>query len=226
MHTLSRVLMPGISSFRLKYGFPGVTTDHAKHSLGIRRCFWLIPVSLLFVVSQTLARNTTTPDMLWLSSASLGTAYGAMFSLVPMVIIEWFGLARFSRNWGTVAMSPVLGGNIFSLAFGMNLDRHASRPTTGAGSTVHRLRGGLPDTSDHLCFDGLKCYQSSLDLTILACVAASLLSILAFWRDRRVYAIRERPTVDASARAHSDNGDNQAQRIIPAEEEGLLSSHS
>jgi hypothetical protein len=150
-----------------------------------------------------------------------------MFSLSPMIIIEWFGLPRFSRNWGTVAISPVLGGNIFSLAFGMNLDRHASRPTIGDGSNVHRglfARGGLPDTSDHLCFDGLECYQSSLKLTTLACIAATVLSIVAFRRDRYVYALRERHIAHASEVKDSDN--HEAQRTVPAEEERLLSSNS
>ena len=103
----------------------------------------------------------------------------------------------------------------------MNLDQHASRSITGAV----RPRG-LPDASDHLCFDGLECYRSSLELTIFACVAATLLSVLAFWRDRRVYAIRDRPIADARASANSDNGDYQAQRAILAEEERLLPSHS
>ena len=218
-----------LSSSQLTGDCSGIITDYAKHSFGIRRCFWLIPVSLLFIISQTLARNTTTPDMLWVSSASIGTSYGAMFSLVPMIIIEWFGLARFSRNWGMVAISPAIGGNIFSLAFGMNLDQHASLPASGVESIMHRdsvPRGGLPDSTDHLCFDGLECYQSSLEMTILATVAAALLSTFAFWRDRHIYAARDRSITRALEPQNSDNRRNQAHHTDPIEEERLLSSHS
>jgi len=236
MNCLGRLLIGACDANRLitfrtscnRMLLSGVIADHGKHSLGVRRCFWLIPISLLFIISQIIARNTTTPDTLWLSSACIGASYGAMFSLAPNIVIEWFGLARFSLNWGMVTISPVVGGNIFSLAFGMILDRHASRPSASTGSTAHRAlhsRGGSPDTSDHLCFDGIKCYQSSLDMTILACVAAALLSVLAFRRDQ-LYAIRDRPMGDASASPNSHNRHNQTQRSDSAEEEGLLSSHS
>lgn len=155
----------------------------------------------------------------------LGTAYGAMFSLAPMVVLEWFGLARFSRNWGCVALSPVLGGNIFSLAFGRNLDRNAgavlepevtspgdsavkaigtAAVSSALGSIISKhvlKRGGLPDTSDHLCFSGLVCYSASLRMTMLACVAATMLSVWATLRDQKVYAPRERLAMAIAASA-------------------------
>lgn len=81
-------------------------------------------------------------------------------------------------------MSPVLAGNLFSLAFGRNLDAHAPTPT----EAQHELdtRGGLPSTdARHQCLEGRLCYSDSAKLTIVACMVALSLSILAALRVRR-----------------------------------------
>lgn len=76
----------------------------------------------------------------------------------------------------------MLGGNLFSLAFGRNLDNHAA-PSTEPSPDNILSRAGLP--SEHQCFDGRSCYSSSLYLTIFACTVAFLLSLYAAWKDRR-----------------------------------------
>ncbi|KAF8318221.1 MFS general substrate transporter [Clavulina sp. PMI_390] len=191
----------------------GLITDVAKHRYGIRRAFWFIPTAFIFIASQTLASYTTSPNYLWLSSALLGTAYGAMFTLAPMIILEWFGISRFSRNWGTVALSPVLGGNLFSIAFGRNLDKHASQePMTLLSAPITGLvaRGGLPDATEHLCYDGVACYVDSLHMTIVASVAALALAGVVVWRDRKIYAIREKFITSTRSQGSSPAGDASA----------------
>lgn len=81
-------------------------------------------------------------------------------------------------------MSPVVAGNLFSLAFGRNLDAHAPTPT----DIHHELvpRGGLPSTdARHQCLDGRLCYADSAKFTIVACMVALSLSVLAALRVRR-----------------------------------------
>lgn len=199
-------------------------TDFAKHNYSIRRITFFILITSVFILSQITASRTTSPDELWRSSALLGLSYGAMFSLAPMIILEWFGIKRFSRNWGTVALSPVLGGNIFSLMFGRNLDQHASNPPSPTPSHIPTSmvkiisRGGLPDpNSDHQCFEGLECYVASLEVTTFACAIALLLAIWATWRDRKIYAERDRLAHSASSQATSGVRREE-------EEEGLLPS--
>ena len=89
----------------------------------------------------------------------LGVAYGSVFGLFPTVVIEWFGLEHFSENYGLVSLSPMVGGNLFSLAFGHNLDAHSPPnpnpdSTTGEGATLHS-RAGLPAGAP--CFAGREC---------------------------------------------------------------------
>lgn len=193
---------------------------------GAPRVYFSTAIAVLFLISQLFLINTTQVGQLWRASAALGLAYGGMFGLLPVVTYEWFGLKHYSevsmswavsttdyscpylsdgvgnQNWGYVSIAPVIAGNIFSLAFGKNLDSHASSPTTAESRqsipshTALLVRGGLP--SELLCYQGRECYVDSLRMTILACIAAIFLSIYAGWLDRRKAALK----AIATARVH------------------------
>lgn len=73
----------------------------------------------------------------------------------------------------------MIGGNLFSMAFGRNLDKHISHseesdlpPTTSPDTTIHAQ-----------CMDGVDCYIWSLKLTTWACVLAFGLAVWAGYRD-------------------------------------------
>jgi hypothetical protein len=73
----------------------------------------------------------------------------------------------------------MIGGNIFSMAFGKNLDGHSSDESTLPPTTS-------PDTTIHAqCMDGLECYIWSLKLTTWACVLAFGLAVLAGYKDQK-----------------------------------------
>ncbi|KAG8874508.1 hypothetical protein FRB97_008452 [Tulasnella sp. 331] len=172
----------------------GISADWAHNRWGSPRVYFATAVSTLFLISQVFLFNTTQVDRLWRASAALGLAYGGMFGLLPVITYEWFGLKHYSENWGYVSVAPVIAGNIFSLAFGKNLDSHASTPSasgfhqsTPSPSTLF-VRGGLP--SELLCYQGRECYIDSLQMTISACIGAILLSIYAGWLDRRRLAAK------------------------------------
>lgn len=79
----------------------------------------------------------------------------------------------------------MLGSNVFSIAFGRNLDAHAphNAPTPSAVSSRIVRRAGLPSNTQ--CLEGRACYRDSLKLTIGACCVALLLAMYSGWRDRR-----------------------------------------
>ena len=70
----------------------------------------------------------------------------------------------------------MLGSNLLSLAFGMNLDAHS--PSKSGDLS------GVP-SSPGQCLAGRACYIDSLYITIAACSLALLLSIWAGWKDHR-----------------------------------------
>jgi len=92
-----------------------------------------------------------------------------LFSLCTSIVFEWFELAHFSETVGILTVSPLIGGNVFSVAFGRNLDRHENAE--------------LP-TGISVCLEGRLCYVETLYLTIAGCALAVLLSLSVGYRDR------------------------------------------
>ncbi|KAJ3998319.1 major facilitator superfamily domain-containing protein [Lentinula boryana] len=156
----------------------GLLADLIKSRFGLPRSTLLILVACIILSSQIAAAYIENVRVLWRASALLGLGYGSMFSLYATLCIEWFGLPHFSENWGYLSLSPLFGGNIFSVAFGRNLDKHER----SAESAYMPPPPGIPPRQ---CLDGLTCYVDSLHLTIGACVCALALSIWAVWRDRK-----------------------------------------
>ncbi|KIY63648.1 MFS general substrate transporter [Cylindrobasidium torrendii FP15055 ss-10] len=150
--------------------FIGLFADFSKHHFHLPRSHMLIVASGLALISQIIAASIGVIENLWIASVALGVAYGCTFGIFPSLCIDWFGLSHFSENWGYVSLAPVIGGNLFSLAFGRNLDAH--QPS--AESLVK------------YCMEGKFCYVESLYLTMGGCATALLLSVYASWRERKI----------------------------------------
>ena len=182
---------------------PGLISDFAYTRLRLPRAYCLCIVSSLFIISQATAIIVSSVETLWVASLLLGLAYGSLFGSGPTIVIEWFGLgkstflcmlnphqltspilAHFSENFGYVLLSPILGGNIFSLLFGRYLDAHARDPRSSLATRVSLtslVSRELP--SEHQCFDGKTCYLGSLQVTLVACIVSLGLSWWAGIRD-------------------------------------------
>lgn len=96
-------------------------------------------------------------------------------------------IAHFSENWGFLSLSPMLGGNIFSIAFGRNLDAHSVTVTdTAPPATLNSsLSSRNVGPSELQCLDGRNCYVASLYMTTAACCLALALSLWAGWKDQQ-----------------------------------------
>lgn len=70
----------------------GVLADIGRNKWGVSRPTFLCAVAGAFVFSQLVAAHIDDPDSLWIASGLLGLAYGGLFGLCPVIIIEWFGL--------------------------------------------------------------------------------------------------------------------------------------
>jgi hypothetical protein len=55
-------------------------------------------VGVGFVTSQVAAMDTVEVRHLWLVSTLLGLAYGSLFNVLPMLVLEWFGMGRSSEH--------------------------------------------------------------------------------------------------------------------------------
>ena len=100
---------------------------------------------------------------------SIGTAGANLPFGVPFpTVAKSLHTAHFSGNWGLVSTSPLVAGNIFSMIFGRIFDAHSSYNQHG----MH-------------CLEGERCYSTSLYVTILACLCALVLALVAVKRDKR-----------------------------------------
>ncbi|KAL1699492.1 major facilitator superfamily domain-containing protein [Schizophyllum commune] len=164
----------------------GLASDFVKTRLGRVRSALLVGVALSLFVSQVLAGNIDDPSSLWMATALLGFSYGSLFGVMPAVIIEWFGMVHFSENWGFISLAPMFAGNLFSLAFGRNLDREGERGAREAAESdassliTQPAPAAAPD-----CVAGRSCYVATVHLTAFCCFCALLLSVYAVWRDER-----------------------------------------
>ncbi|RFU34576.1 hypothetical protein B7463_g1786, partial [Scytalidium lignicola] len=56
-------------------------------------------------------------ERFWVVSALIGSGYGALFSLTPLVITVIWGVENFGTNWGIVAMVPALGATLWGVVY-------------------------------------------------------------------------------------------------------------
>lgn len=109
--------------------------------------------------------------------------------------------AHLSENSGYLYASPLLAGNLFSLAFGRNLDAHERDAAADGFSRFSVLGppllvdGGFAVVAAPLCAKGRLCYVETLYLAAGACGCALGLSVwagLRDWRKLRAAAEKER----------------------------------
>ncbi|WWC67450.1 uncharacterized protein I206_101358 [Kwoniella pini CBS 10737] len=181
----------------------GVVSDFGKNKFGIRRVWFLPVVAVLFIISQISALETTHVQSLWMVSTLLGLAYGSLFNVLPMLILEWFGMRHFSQNWGWVAVAPVLGGNAFNLLFGKVYDSHTIGKigtsdelfegiTEVVRKVLKRDGGAIPDDGKHDCLVGEECYGIAFKISTIGNLIALALSIWVGIRREKISKERKK----------------------------------
>ncbi|KAI9753402.1 MAG: hypothetical protein M4579_005174 [Chaenotheca gracillima] len=104
-------------------------------------------------------------------SALIGAGYGAVFSLVPIIISVVWGVENFGTNWGVVAVVPAFGalawGIIYSAVY-----QAGTAASGGSGEVGKGVGGGEGDT---LCY-GERCYAATF-----WAMAASVLVACGMW---------------------------------------------
>ncbi|TKA65303.1 putative transporter mch1, partial [Cryomyces minteri] len=93
-------------------------------------------------------------ERFWIVSALVGAGYGAVFSLVPILISVIWGVENFGTNWGIVAMVPALGATVWGVVYSAVYQWAAER---GAGRGGDGALEGVTMVEDVLCY-GKDCY--------------------------------------------------------------------
>jgi len=169
----TQVSLLSLMSFSGRF-FIGLFSDFFKNTYNLPRSYLLVLIATLFFVSQLVSASISDVSHLWITSSLVGLAHGSLYSLYPTICLEWFGMPHFSENWGYLGMSLLAGGNLFSLAFGRNLDAHSKHSSSPNSEPVVVQ-----------CLQGLDCYVHGLYLTVGATFLSILLCIWAGYREKQ-----------------------------------------
>ncbi|KAK1573465.1 MFS monocarboxylic acid transporter [Colletotrichum navitas] len=115
-------------------------------------------------------------ERFWIVSSLIGTGYGAVFSLTPIIITVIWGVENFATNWGIVAMFPALGSTFWGLVY-------SAVYQSGAENSPQREGAG-----DVFCY-GKQCYAPTFwAMAITVWVACGM--ILFAWKGKGGWAQR------------------------------------
>jgi hypothetical protein len=117
----------------------------------ISRIPFLLLTALLLSLGQSILASGIIQnhgERFWIVSLLIGSGYGAIFSLTPLIITVIWGVENFGTNWGIVAMVPALGATVWGVVY--------SAVYQWAANKGSQLRG----TQDVLCY-GRACYEGT-----------------------------------------------------------------
>lgn len=151
---------------------PGAdSSEPAKKGLEISRIVFLIIFSLIMSVGQVVLASGTIQDhgeRFWIVSGAIGAGYGAVFSLLPIIVSVVWGVENFGTNWACVATVPAVGATLWGLLYSAVYQQATARPSDD-----------YPDKGENLCF-GAKCYAPTFWSMAISVWVAALLWVWAW----------------------------------------------
>ncbi|KAI9296457.1 MFS general substrate transporter [Neoconidiobolus thromboides FSU 785] len=139
------------------------SSDYLAYHFKVKRTYFLLSSAIILAISQLISGYAGIHQIV-ICSSIMGIGYGFMFAVAPTLTSVWFGTIRFGINWGWLNIGPALGGQLFSLLFGLIYDSN------------------LSSSSELICNKGNLCYRSSFLITSFFCIVAGLLSIVLIKR--------------------------------------------
>ncbi|KAL0260820.1 putative monocarboxylate transporter mch1 [Diplodia seriata] len=152
----------------------------------ISRIIFLLAFSLLLSLGQIILATGGVQghgERFWIVSGLIGAGYGAVFSLVPIIIAAVWGVENFGTNWGIVAMMPAAGAAVWGVVYSAVYDWGSAAANDGGNN------GPNPgDGEDVLCY-GKACYASTFWAMAISVWVACGLWIWA-WRGPGGWKVR------------------------------------
>lgn len=124
--TLTDLLAPTSPSHKLSSSTSSLLATEPKRFTISRLVFLLfstllLALSFLFLASPLISSH---PSIFPLVSALVGTGYGAVFSLTPIIVSVVWGVQNFGTNWGLIAIMPAGGATVWGAVYSVVYQRH------------------------------------------------------------------------------------------------------
>jgi len=119
----------------------------------ISRVTFLLLSALLLSLGQIILASGLIQNhgsRFWLVSSLIGSGYGSLFSLTPLMISVIWGVENFGTNWGIVAMVPAAGATFWGVVYSQVYQMAAK---------ARSYRMGLEE-EDVMCY-GRECYAAT-----------------------------------------------------------------
>jgi MFS family permease len=149
--TLSDVLAPVAPTHQHRRGPDSVANSlsslpplESTRRFSVSRISFLLGSALVLSLGQLLLASGWVQDhesRFAVISALIGSGYGAVFSLTPIVVSVVWGVENFGTNWGILAMTPAAGATLWGAVY----------------AAVYQKGADASEKGDVLCH-GERCY--------------------------------------------------------------------
>ncbi|KAM4115074.1 hypothetical protein ACJW30_04G119600 [Castanea mollissima] len=147
----------------------GYLSDYLLHTRGWTRPL-MMSISLAAMTTGHIVFASSLPGMLYIGSILVGICYGSLWSLMPTITSEIFGVRHMGTIFNAIGVACPVGSYIFSVrVIGYIYDMQA----TG---------------EDHSCF-GTHCFMLSFLIMAFLALLGCLAAIALFFRTRRFYQL-------------------------------------
>ncbi|KAI9744888.1 MAG: putative monocarboxylate transporter mch1 [Claussenomyces sp. TS43310] len=172
--------VPAVHHYRASASNSLASLPERSNRFTISRLTFLLAFALSMSFGQAFLASGLVQnhgERFWVVSACIGSGYGAIFSLIPIIITVIWGVENFGTNWGIVAMVPALGAVVWGAVYSGVYQWAASRSSVGQ----HKGSEG-PDDDDMLCY-GAACYSASFWAMAISVWVGSIMFLWA-WKGR------------------------------------------
>jgi len=171
--TLSDILAPSAVVHQHRRGPDSMANSVASlppqsKKFSLSRITFLLTFAFILSLGQLLLASgwvQNHPSRFAAVSALIGSGYGAVFSLTPIVVSVVWGVENFGTNWGILAMTPAAGATVWSAIYAALYQKGAEGGESGM----------LNEPSDVLCY-GKACYAPTF-----WAMAASVWLAMGLW---------------------------------------------
>jgi len=124
-----------------------------QRRFAVSRVAFLITFAIIMSAGQVLLASGLIQghgERFWIVTTLMGSGFGAIFSLTPIIISVIWGVENFGTNWGIVATVPALGATFWGIVYSTVYERATNISSHGREKIAE----------DVLCY-GKECYSST-----------------------------------------------------------------